>query len=90
MTFKFMPGPRENGGHLMEVGLHVFWYNGCDYESTRCINHMYTCGIRQGRAFMIMQHLGQSKFTWRSLQGQSFVNSNTKNYTNQAILPTSG
>ena len=69
-----MPGPRDNGCHLM--GIHVFWYDGCNCGSTRCINHMYTCGTRQGRAFVIMQHVEQSKVTSRSLQGQSFVNSN--------------
>ena len=69
-----MPGPRDNGGHLMEM--HVFWYNGCNRGSTRCINHMYTFGIRRGRAFVSMQHLGQSMATLRSLQGQSFINSN--------------
>ena len=69
-----MPGPRDNGGHLMEM--HEFWYDGCNCGSTRCINHMYTCGIRQRRAFVSMQHFGQSKVTSRSLQGQSFINSN--------------
>ena len=39
---------------------------------------MYTCGIRQGRAFVSMQHLGQLKVTSRSLQGQIFINSNKK------------
>ena len=87
LTLKFMPGPRDNGGHLMEM--HVFWYNGCNCGSTRCIN-MYTCGIRQRRAFVSVQHFGQSKVTSRSLQGQSFINSNKKNYTSQAILFTSG
>ena len=58
LTLKFMPGPRDNDGHLMEM--HVFWYDGCNCGSTRFINHMYTCGIRQGRAFVNMQHLGQS------------------------------
>ena len=76
LTLKFMPGPRDNGGHLMKM--YVSWYNGCNCDSTRCINHMYTCGIRQRRAFVSMQHFGQSKVTSRSLQGQSFINSNKK------------
>ena len=28
-----MPGPRDNGGHLIEM--HLFWYDGCNCESTR-------------------------------------------------------
>ena len=40
---------------------------------------LYTYGIRQRRAFVSMQHSGQSKVTSRSLQGQSFINSNKKN-----------
>ena len=76
LTLKFMPGPRDNGGHSIEM--HVLWYNGCNCGSTRCINHMYKCGIRQRRAFVSMQPFGQSKVTSRSLQGQSFMNSNTK------------
>ena len=78
LTLKFIPGPRDNGCQLMEI--HVFWYNGCNCGFTRCINHMYTCEIRRGRAFVSMQHLGQSMCTSKSLQGQSFINSNKKLY----------
>ena len=41
---------------------------------------MYTCEIQQRRAFVSMQHLGQSKVTSRSLQGRSIINSIKKSY----------
>ena len=68
------------------INFTCFWYDGCNCGSTRSIKHLYTCGIRQGWAFVSMQHLGQSKVTSRSLQGQSFINSNKNNYTSQAIV----
>ena len=77
-----MPSPSDDGGHLIEMHVTV------DLQGVLTL--LYTCVIRQERAFLRMQHLSQSKLTSRSLQGQNLINSNKKIYTSQATLSTSG
>ena len=83
-----MPGPRDIGGHLMKM--RVLWYDDCTVDLqgllTICTHvrsgrggtteHTLHSIYSYGRDFVSMQYLGQSKVTSRSLQGQTFINSN--------------
>ena len=50
-----MPNIMDNGGNLL-IEMQVFWYEDSNCGSTRCINYNHL----QGRAFVSMQHFGQS------------------------------